>query len=132
MKEQFHGGYILLKNYRCGLNYLDMTGGLASPPESRFIPLWSSLGAASAPCLESIPPPKFRKPIYGKKALGQLGNVESDLIQLEDEVEDNADVVVKEFLEKSLSEGGEGDTREDGESSDESDYHQRLKMKDTK
>ena len=34
--------------------------------------------------------------------------------------------MVKEFLEKSLSEGGEGDTGEDGKSSDESDDHQPM------
>ena len=63
-----------------------MTGGLASPPESQVNSPMVVIVAVSAPCLGSVPPPKFRKPIYGKKALGQLGDVELDFIQLEDEV----------------------------------------------
>lgn len=103
-----------------------MTGGLASPPDSRVNSPMVVIGAASAPYLGSIPPPKFVKPIYGSKDHGQLGGVESGLIPSENDEEDNTDGFVKESLAKSLSKGREGNPREDGESSDESDDHQPL------
>lgn len=103
-----------------------MTGGLASPPDSRVNSPMVVIGAASAPCLGSIPPPKFVKPIYGSKDHGQLGGVESGLIPSGNEEEDNTDGLVKEPLAKSSSKSREGNPREDGESSDESDDLQPL------
>jgi hypothetical protein len=117
-----------------------MTGGLASPPESRVNSPMVVTGAASASCLGSIPPPKFFKPssLHGhvmdnvtEQEFAELGDVEDedegdsmispelenmfvDPLPSEEEL-DGIDDVVEEFSEKTLSNGGGVNPRMDVE-----------------